>query len=102
MTKEWHSRLSPELLNRAYKESPGELAWPKSDAVKVAAMLQDQGYQILGIDAWLPTRPGPTPLIRDWDETYPMSCTDYIKTFELMPVEQSHPDLEPYFAFSVA
>ncbi len=102
MIANWHSLLSPELLSRAYKESPGELAWLKPDAVKVARLLQDLGYHILGVDAWLPTRPGPTPLIRDWDETYPMSCIDYINTFELMPVEQSHPDLQPHFAFCVA
>ena len=102
MIEKWHSILSPELFNRAYKESHGELAWQKPDALTVASLLQDQGYQILGVDVWLPTRPGPTPLIRDWDEKYPMSCIDYIEMFELIPSERSHPDLEPCFTFTVA
>ena len=95
--EEWHSILPQDLLGRAYRASNGELAWARSDAIEVARTLLNKEYQILAIETWLPTRPGPSPLIDDWDENRAVSPVDFIKTFQWEMIDPAHLGLQPYF-----
>jgi len=96
----WVSILPEDILRRAY-HSENELAWNRSDALRVATILQDRGYRIIGVDTWLPTRPGPTPLIEDWYESHALSALDFIKTFEPNKAYGGHDGMIVYFNFCV-
>jgi uncharacterized protein YfaT (DUF1175 family) len=43
-----------------------EWVWPRENALHIIYWLNANGYSVTGIGPWLPTQPGPTPLINDW------------------------------------
>jgi hypothetical protein len=100
----WHSVVPSDLIQRAYK-TRGELAWSRSDVLRVVGILQDQGYRVIGVDIWIPTHPGPTiptPLVYDWSEpAYKISAIDFIKASEWDSTDRSHLGREPYFNLTV-
>ena len=95
----YYTILPRDLLDRAYVAGR-ERAWVRADAVRVVTILQERGYRILDVETWLPTRPGPTPLIDDWDEDRPMSATAFIETFQWKPTDDAGRDLEVVFNIS--
>ena len=95
----WYSLLPRDILDRAYKAG-GELAWTRADALRVVALVGSHGYRVIGVDTWLPTRPGPTPLVDDWDESRPMSATAFIETFRWKPTDDADRHLDVVFNIS--
>jgi hypothetical protein len=104
---EWYGLLPEDLRENAYK-SASELAWNRSDALRVVELLSDNGYVMGKVDIWLATRPGPTiptPFVYDWNSErvkrpssrYPKSAGEFIRTFEWDPADKSHGGREPYF-----
>jgi hypothetical protein len=106
---EWYSELSKDLVDVAYKAG-NEMAWSRQDAIRVIEILEAAGYVILGVDVWLPTRPGPTiptPYVYDWSAEsrgsspgYPNSAAEFIKSFVWDPTDKSR-GREPYFNLTV-
>ena len=96
----WYFILPQELVDRAH-QSGQELAWARDDALRVADLLQRHGYCIAGVDTWLPTRPGPSPLIDDWSVDRPLSATQFIETFRWDPTEATDRELPVHFNFTV-
>lgn len=94
----WYDFLPLELLHRAYSSQGGELAWARADALAVVDLLVARGFRIFSIDTWLPTRPGPTPLIDDWFCDNAMSASDFIRTFQRVSAEAAREGFVPYFA----
>ncbi len=94
----WYGFLPLELLRRAYSSQGGELAWARADALAVVELLVARGFRIFSVDTWLPTQPGPTPLIDDWFCSNAMSASDFIRTFQRVPAEAVSIGLVPYFA----
>src|SRR4051812_21128073 len=102
---DWYKILPPDLVQSAYK-SANELAWPKEQALRVVDLLNANGYVILGVDSWLPTKPGPSPLIFDWDvsrhansDKIPNTPAGFIQQFDtLHPLQEGQ---EPVFHFCV-
>ena len=104
----WYAILPPDLVQRAYRASDArlawdELAWTRPDALAVARFVQERGYDVFSIEPWLPTRPGPTPLIDDWaqEDDRGMSAEEFITTFRWTPTESEDAGLEVYFAIDV-
>lgn len=95
--EDWYDRLPRELFDRAY-DSHGELAWCRLDALRIGAWLEAEGYKIIGIDTWLPTYPGPTPLIDDWDKRRGMSALVFIRTFSSEPWHDERRGRKVFFA----
>ncbi|MGD0634409.1 MAG: hypothetical protein ABSA13_09060 [Beijerinckiaceae bacterium] len=82
----WVSILPLDILKRAYRASNGELAWPGTDATAVVKILQANGFSILGVDIWLPTRPRPTiptPFVYDWSAAYAIPALEFISEWSL-------------------
>ena len=80
---EWYALLPPDILDRAYTSAEGEMAFGRPDALRVVSLLQERDYRIGSIETWLPSRPGPVPLIDDWDETSAIPALRFIETFDL-------------------
>ena len=97
--EDWYVLLPPDIAARALRDN-GELAWTRADALQVVAMLQRHGYAVIGVDTWLPTRPGLTPLIDNWDERRPMSAAAFIETFQWQPVVDANRGLQVHFNIS--
>ena len=95
----YYAILPRDLLDRAYLAGR-ERAWARADSIRVVTILQEHGHRILDVETWLPTRPGPTPLIDDWDESRPMSAIAFIKTFRWEPMNDADRDLEVVFDIS--
>ena len=53
----WCKMLPSTLLQKAYKNGGGELAWARADALAVVEWLTARGFRIFSIDTWLPTQP---------------------------------------------
>lgn len=64
----WYQFLTPYLRQVAYKAND-EMAWGRHDAISVVSILEQNGYEVIGVDVWLPTSPGPTPYLHDWTKT---------------------------------
>ena len=94
--EDWYALLPPDIAARAYNYN-GELAWTRADALAVVALLERHRYEIIGVDTWLPTQPGLTSLIDDWDERRPMSAAAFIETFRWEAVEDANRGLEIHF-----
>ncbi len=95
----YYALLPPDLLARAYMAGR-ERAWTRADAVRVVTILRERGHRVLDVETWLPTRPGPTPLIDDWDEDRPMSAIAFIETFRWKPTDGADRDLDVVFNIS--
>jgi hypothetical protein len=100
---DWYGLLTLALMEAAYKAENGEMAWSREDALAVASILQRNGYEIFGVDVWIPTTPGPTPYLHDWSRDrsssgeVAISAPQFIATFKWDP---SHGELrltEPFF-----
>ena len=53
---------------RAYRDH-GERAWAATDVIAVVTILRENGCDLLGMEIWLPTHPGPTipmPYFHHW------------------------------------
>ncbi len=96
IAEEWYADLPREILGRAYN-SNGELAWARSDAIWIVEFLQKNGFRVVDIETWLPTRPGPTPLIDDWDETRGGSALAFVQTFAWEPLDEADRGLKVHF-----
>jgi hypothetical protein len=110
---DWHKVIPADLRATAYESGP-ECAWNRGDALRVADVLSENGYVVLGVDIWLPTVPGPTiltPFVYDWflewaqranppSTEYPKTAKDFIRTFEWDPADNSHQGMQPYFNFT--
>ncbi len=55
----WFRDLHSDLQRRAYV-SNGEPAWPESPVLQVIQQLTSRSCRVIGIEVWLPTKPGPT------------------------------------------
>jgi hypothetical protein len=103
---DWYKYLDRPLQDSAYRAGI-ELAWSKSDALKIVRLLKDKGYVVLGVDVWIPTENGPTiptPFVYDWslgqDTNQPerrATAFEFIESFEWDPSDQSHQGRPPYF-----
>ncbi len=97
--EDWYALLPPDIAARAY-QTGGEMAGERSDALRVVALLQRHGYEIIGVDTWLPKGPRVIPLIDDWDERRPMSATAFIETFQWEPTDDADRGLKLHFTIS--
>jgi hypothetical protein len=64
----WLSAVPRHLLERAYR-ARDEYAWSRRDAIDVVEALQSRLFKVIGVEVWLPTKPGPTipaPYIYVW------------------------------------
>ncbi len=98
----WYPLLSRDILDRAYRAG-GEMAWDRADALRVVALVESHGYRVIGVEIWLPTRPGPTiptPFVYDWRESYEIPAAAFIKTFQWDETDRSHGGTAPYFNIS--
>jgi hypothetical protein len=98
----WYKILSPDLTRVAYKANE-EMAWARHDARRVYTALQRNGYDILGVDVWLPTKPGPTPCLRDWwkgdsqSDRIAKSAGEFIASFDWSTSDANFRFEEPFF-----
>jgi hypothetical protein len=97
---EWLKLLPPELARVAYRAG-AEAAWSRADAIRVVEFLKARGYVVLGVDIWLPTRPGPTiptPFVYDWSSDSAASRPDeFIRNFRWADLDEKHHGIEPFF-----
>ena len=108
---EWIELLPKDLLASAYRAN-AEMAWRRQDAIRVIEILRSADYMILGLEVWLPTKPGPTiptPYIYGWmgttdisSATHARSAEEYVQTFAWDPEDKSHSAAEPYFNITAA
>lgn len=50
----------PARLKELAYASQGELAWPRTEAIRVIDFVASRGWGVCGVEVWLPTVPGPT------------------------------------------
>ena len=93
----FYAVLPPDLLDRAYRSTAGQLAWDRADALRVVALAQRRGYEIIGVATWLPNGPRVIPLIDDWGERRPMTATAFIETFRWEPTDDADRGLKVHF-----
>ena len=106
-TENWE-RLIPDRFRDSAYERDGEYAWPRDEALQVLAVLNEHHCHILGVDVWVPTRPGPSPVIYDWDETrtgvrpnFPKDPADFIRFFTYEMGSVFDQPLPPHFNLTV-
>lgn len=99
----WFVTLPQPLKDSAYKTS-NEFAWAQEDALAVVAILERNDYVIIGVDIWLPTTPGPSPMyVYDWAkpgcgfDRGISSATEFISTFKWDPEDVARAKDMPYF-----
>lgn len=102
----WLRMLPSHLQQRAYM-SGEEAAWNRTDAVSVLEWAQRNQFEVLGIEVWLPTTPGPTvPGLYIWDsprgqefsfEQICQAAKEFIETFDWHQNYKEFHGLEPYF-----
>ena len=109
----WFDSMPVELRARAYIAAQ-EAAWTRDDAIAVIKWGQRQGLEILGVEVWLATRPGPTiPGPYLWEsamaapgEAAPLSkrerAMEFVRNFQWHPDDQRSKGLEPYFNLTFA
>ena len=101
---EWLVHIPEGPRSRAYR-ADGEFAWSRDDAIRVAEVLRNKGFAVIGVDIWLPTDPGPTiptPFVYDWSqEAGRVGAVDFIGDFKWADEDSRHKDLEPYFNLTV-
>ncbi len=105
------SHLPTSLTSRAFKASNGELAFNRADAIAVAEWLADKGYEILGVEVWIPSKSGPIipmPICYTWDSRAALlrggadsTAAEYIRTFQWDENDVHFKGKEPYFNFAV-
>lgn len=61
--KSYNNGPLPDALSERAYFSAHEFALPKADALRYLLWCKEQGHVIYGWEVWLPTTPGPTPLI---------------------------------------
>jgi len=103
---QWQTLLTAPLLRAAYRAG-SELAWRRSDAVRVLDFLTHQNYVVIGVDIWIPSEGGPiipTPFVYDWSLGQPSrdpermgSARDFIQGFDWDPSDAASRDHEPFF-----
>ena len=94
----FYAVLPPDLLARAYRSTAGQSAWARADALRVVALAQCHGHIVSLIETWLPTRPGASPLIDDWEDGGAISAQTFIETFRWEPTDDADRDLDVVFA----
>jgi len=100
---QWYVLLPANLKDTAYSTGK-ELAWPKQEALQVINLLTANSYAVFVVEPWLPTKPGPTPLVRNWPEVNsarnnlpPLTAEEFVQNFELIPSERNLNGLTPVF-----
>jgi hypothetical protein len=102
---DWYDLLAPDLRAAAYKAN-NELAWARHDALRVVSILERHSYDVIGVDVWLPTEPGPTiptPYVYDWaksdasSDRVAKSAAGFIASFEWDPNDAAYYSAEPFF-----
>ncbi len=73
--------------------------WPGCDRTPFGSSgsFRTIGFRVLDVETWLPTRPGPTPLINDWDEARGGSALAFVQTFAWKPIDAAHRGLDVHF-----
>ena len=104
---EWHDLLPASYRNPAYLFGD-EYAWPRDMAIKVISLLERRDRRVIGVDTWIPTRPGPTPVIYDWDENrhtripgFGRTPSEFVRTFSWDMAKVDERELQPYFNLTV-
>ena len=99
---EFSGILPSNILRRAYN-SGNELAWSRADAIAAIDTLVAAGFEILGVDVWIPSSPGPRMTGWDWsvnDTTSPgapRSARDFVASFKWGPDDGAMKAEVPYF-----
>lgn len=110
---DWHDLLPASYRDPAYLFG-SEYAWPRDMAIEVISLLERHGRRVIGVETWIPTRPGPTPVIYDWDEhihtripSFGRTPSEFIRAFSWSlafswsPAKIDEPELKPYFNLTV-
>ena len=110
---DWHDLLPASCRDPAYLFS-NEYAWPRDMAIEVISLLERHNRRVIGVDPWIPTRPGPTPVTYAWDEhihtripSFGRTPSEFISAFSWSlvfsrsPVKIDEPKLQPYFNLTV-
>ncbi|HKT81618.1 MAG TPA: hypothetical protein VJP86_15430 [Vicinamibacterales bacterium] len=115
---EWEESLPKEILALAYRsEGTGELAWPRTAALKVLDELLALRVPVVGVEVWLPTETNPTistdpyygisidPLPNQHRGSFLRSSIaqsrQFVKEFGWDASDQRSREFEPYFNFTV-
>ena len=109
--RSWLDALPQPLRARAYI-SGEEAAWNRGDAVSVLDWANRNGFQIVAIEVWLATNPGPTiPGPYSWEtshsEPFPsgapsVAAKAFVAKFEWHPSDSRSRGQEPYFNLTFA
>jgi hypothetical protein len=101
------SVLPEGLLGRAFKAGNGELAWSRDDAIDAITIIEREGFNVLGVDIWIPTSRGPlipTPFVYDWSSDdwsknakSSKTATEFVRNFEWDDSDKNFKEREPYF-----
>lgn len=85
--EEWYTFLPPDLLQGVHKYD-NEWVWCREQALPIMDWLNANGHVVTDIETWMPTLPGPTPLINNWNQNraypsppFPMLARNFIATF---------------------
>lgn len=110
---DWHDLLPSSCRDPAYLFG-NEYAWPWDMAIEVISLLERHSRRVIGVDPWIPTRPGPTPISYDWDEhrhirfpSFGRTPSEFVRAFSWSlafswsPMKIDEPELQPYFNLTV-
>ena len=98
LVRDWFALLPPDLSERAYRDH-GERAWVATDVIAVVTILRENGCDLLGMEIWLPTHPGPTipmPYFHHWEPGHGLSATAAVETFAWDRADRAHHGMVPY------
>ena len=106
---QWFESLPATLRDKAYL-SGVEAAWSRDDAIAIIEWAQGRGLDVLGIEVWLATNPGPTlPGPYVWEPSAGRGgqpgrvaaaaeqAVDFIRTFQWHVDDVASHGREPYF-----
>lgn len=108
------NHVPSDLKGLAYYSANHEPAWSAVESLQVIHILSNQEIAIVGVEVWLPTKPGPTiptPYIYGWEaglkqddqtwnqyvEASTAGARSYIESFEWDKRDIEHIDIVPYF-----
>lgn len=61
----WSNASLPERFRERAYISANEFALYREDAIEYLHWCKKQGYHVLGYEGWMPTSPGPTPILSE-------------------------------------
>lgn len=101
----WFHMLPHDLTATAYMAG-SEAAWDRQRALDVIKFLEEKGFQILGVDIWIPTDPGPTipaKFVYDWSIDIErrskkfLTPTEFVLNFSWDYTDEINIRREPFF-----